>query len=233
MDKIYSRRRIRIPVVRKNNKNNIKLNKTFKILLIIVIAIFTAYTLIKGIDPMFEALCIEEASNIATDIITEESAIALKKYNYQDIVSIVKSENTNILKTDVVVINNIATEITNRVVNRLKELENSNVGIHIGALTGSKFFSGSGPNIKIKIMPVGTVDSEIKTEFETQGINQTMYRIYLDIICEIKILMPYKNTSKKIKSQILLVETAIMGEVPETYYNLNGVTKDDSLNLMG
>lgn len=232
MDKIYSRKRIKLPVIKTIHRKNKRVKKLYKATIIMIIAVLTVYILLQAIDPMFQSLCVEKATSIAIDITSEESGIALKKYNYQDIVSIIEDENTNILKTDVVAINNIATEITNRVIKRLKELENTNVEIPIGALTGSKFLSGSGPNVKISIMPLGTVNSEIKTEFHEEGINQTIYRIYLDITCEIKVLMPYKNTSRQIKSQILLVETAIVGDVPETYYNLNGITKDDSLNLL-
>ena len=99
-------------------------------------------------------------------------------------------------------------------------------------LTGSKFLSGRGPNFKIKIMPIGSINSEIKTEFKSQGINQTVYRIFLKLSYEIKILLPYKSTSRTLESQILLVETAIVGEIPNTYYNLESATKEEALKLI-
>lgn len=230
MDKIYSRKRIVIPRIKTKKKSiNTKLSK---VITIVLIAMLTVYFLMNAISPIFENLCAKEASIEAINIITNSANNVLKKYNYQDIVSIIKSENSNILKTDVVVINNIATEITSQITNNLNELEKGNIRIPIGALTGSKFLTGTGPDIKIKIVPMGIVNSKIRTEFKEQGINQTMYRIFLEINCEIRILMPYKTIERKIQNQILLVETAIVGDVPETYYNLESLTKDETLRLI-
>ena len=106
------------------------------------------------------------------------------------------------------------------------------IKVPIGAISGTKILSGTGPNINIKVMPVGSIDTEIKTEFESKGINQTVYRIYLNLICEIKIIMPYESISRKIENQILLVETGIVGDVPETYYNLEGINGEDTLQLI-
>ena len=106
------------------------------------------------------------------------------------------------------------------------------IKVPIGAISGTKILSGTGPNINIKVMPVGSIDTEIKTEFESKGINQTVYRIYHNLICEIKIIMPYESISRKIENQILLVETGIVGDVPETYYNLEGINGEDTLQLI-
>ena len=35
--------------------------------------------------------------------------------------------------------------------------------------------------------------TELKTEFKTQGINQTVYRIYLELVCNLNIVTSYKN----------------------------------------
>ena len=38
------------------------------------------------------------------------------------------------------------------------------IKVPIGAISGTKILSGTGPNINIKVMPVGSIDTEIKTE---------------------------------------------------------------------
>lgn len=230
MDKIYSRRRIIIPKLIKGKRRKHK--KFPKFVSIIFVSVLTVYTVMKLVSPVFDDVCAKEASTIAISIITKDAGEVLKKYNYQDILSIDKNNNANILKTDVVVINNIATEITGSITNSLKNIEKEDIKIPIGVFTGNKFLTGIGPDINIKVVPVGTVNSEIKTEFKAQGINQTIYRIFLEINCEIKILMPYKSINRQIKNQILLVETAIVGDVPETYYNLESMTKEDTVKLI-
>ena len=81
-------------------------------------------------------------------------------------------------------------------------------------------------------MHTGSITTDVKTEFESIGINQSVYRIYLEISCNMSILTPYKKITNESTNKVLLVETVIVGGVPETYYNLEGVTKDDTLNMM-
>ena len=129
MDKIYSRKRIIIPNLKKTE--NKKTRKLLKVLAIMLIAVFTAYIAINAIYPVFEDLCVKEASNTAMELINKDFSLTLAKYNYQDIVSIVKTDNTSILKTDVVTINKMANEITGNAVNSLQELEKKELEIPI------------------------------------------------------------------------------------------------------
>ena len=54
-----------------------------------------------------------------------------------------------------------------------------------------------------------------------------MYRIYLELTCKVSIVSEYKTINEEIVNQVLLVETVIVGEVPESYYNLEGMRQDD------
>lgn len=229
MDKIYSRKRMKIFY---SDKKTIKKKLTF--ILLIIIAIATIISILKSIDPIFEELCKEEAMQIATDILNTESTKVVHKYEYKDIVSITKNEtdNTSILKTDVTVINDIASDIAVEVNKRLEELKQEKVQIPAGAIIGNKFISGFGPNINISIIPVGTVTTDVKTEFKAQGINQTVYRIYLEVLCNVNIVTSYKTINTEIVNQVLLVETLIVGSVPETYYNIEGLSEETTMEFI-
>lgn len=229
MDKIYSRKRIKIFY---SDKKTIKKKIMFS--LIIVIAVVTIISSLRSIDPIFENLCKEKAMQIATDILNTESTKVVHKYEYKDIVTITKNEtnNTSVLKTDVTVINDIASDIAVEVNKRLEEIEQEKIKIPAGAILGNKFISGFGPNINISIIPVGTVTTDVKTEFKAQGINQTVYRIYLEVICNVNIVTSYKTIDTEIKNQVLLVETVIVGTVPETYYNLDGIKEENLIDII-
>lgn len=227
MDKIYSRPRIKIFY-----STGSKFKKKLSIVVIITITIFTMVIAIKSIDPIFENLCKDRANEIATRILNEEATEVLKKYNYKEIVSITKTEKNNILKTDVSVINQIASDLALQVSNRLKNLADQKIKIPIGAISGNKYLFGIGPGISITIIPSGTVTTELKTEFREQGINQTVYRIYLEVVCNEKILTSYNSIDTKIINQLLLVETLIVGDVPATYYNLDGIETENSIDII-
>lgn len=229
MDIIYSRHRLR-----RARKKPIKSSKVFRILIVLLIALFTFYIIIKSVHPIFEELCIEKVNNIATIIMNEESSNVLNNLDYTKIVSVIKNEEdgTNIVKTDVVLINQIASEIALRIEKRFKNSEKEKIKIPIGALTGSNLLSGSGPSINVGFIKTGNITTEVKTEFKEQGINQTIYRIYLELKGKVNIVTPYKTINEEITNQVLLVETVIVGNVPQTYYNLNGIDEDSSLNLV-
>lgn len=104
---------------------------------------------------------------------------------------------------------------------RFTDLQNEKIQIPIGALTGNRYLAGTGPKIDIKVISRGNIRTKIETEFESKGINQTVYRIYLKLMGEVEILTPYDRIAENIENQVLLVETVIVGNVPNTYLNLD------------
>ncbi len=93
--------------------------------------------------------------------------------------------------------------------------------------------AGRGPNVRIRISSIGTVETELKSEFIAKGINQTLHRIYLQVKCKLEILTPFEDIAKDITNQILLMENIIVGHIPDTYYNLEGMESgSDTLNVV-
>ena len=227
MDKIYSRPRIKV-FYSKGEKTS----KKTAIILIIIVAILTVVNSLKSINPIFENLCKDKAMEISTKILNEESSKILKEYDYKDIVTITEAAENKILKTDVSIINDIASKLALTVTNRLRKLENEKIKIPSGAILGNKYLSGIGPKFGINIIPSSNVTTEVKTEFKSQGMNQTIYRIYLEVVCNEKILTSYNSLETQIVNQVLLVETVIVGNVPETYYNLEGVNRENSIDII-
>ncbi|MEF2931528.1 MAG: sporulation protein YunB [Clostridia bacterium] len=220
-DKIYSRTRFCITNrVSKKEKNT----KVFSVIFIIIVAIFTFYTIRKAINPIIDELCIDKAKNIATKISNEEATVVMDKYCYDDLITIIRDNDGNIkiLKTNTKNINQIMSDIPVSMLDKFKQSENANISLHLGSILGTKIFSATGPKINIRIANVGNVDTKLKSEFISQGINQTLHRIYLELNCEVTILTPYDTIKQKIDNQVLIAESVIVGDVPYSYYNMNG-----------
>ena len=45
------------------------------------------------------------------------------------------------------------------------------------------------------------------------------------------ILTPFNTITQNISNKVLLAENVIMGKVPETFYNLEGMSTMDTLNV--
>ena len=88
--------------------------------------------------------------------------------------------------------------------------------------------------VRVPDIEVGeTIDTEVKSEFIAKGINQTLHRIYVNFECYVTIITPLKNYKKKITNQVIIAEHIIVGNIPDSYYNLEGMNGvDDALNVI-
>ena len=85
----------------------------------------------------------------------EAANVVLDNIDYNEILKIEKDKNSNVLKTDVVVINKIASDIALEAEKRFQELKDETIQIPIGAFLGNKYLAGMGPDINIKVISTG------------------------------------------------------------------------------
>lgn len=200
-----------------------------------MIAITVYKMILSHITPVFESLCEDEVKSIATIISNQESTKAMNKYQYEELYTIEKDElgNVVIIKSNVVPINNMISDLTEAIQNRFNEIENTKIDIPVGNLLGTYYFSGVGPSIPAKVRISGSLDTEVKSQFIAKGINQTLHRIYVNFECYVKIVTPVKDFQKKITNQVIVAEDVIVGNIPDSYYNLEGMNGiDDVLNVI-
>lgn len=205
------------------NRNMAKISK---ILLILLIAFITAKSILNAISPIFDTLCENRAKSIATLISNEQATNVMKEHSYDELFTVEKDLNGNItmIKSNIVPINEIISDIANKIQEEINKRGRENIEIALGSFTGSKILAGRGPGIKIRISSIGNVETDLKSEFIAQGINQTLHRVYLQVKCEINILTPFDDISREITNQVLLIENVIVGNIPNTYYNLEGLS---------
>ena len=101
-----------------------------------------------------------------------------------------------------------------------------------GSFTGINLLSGRGPGIKIRISSIGNVETDLRSEFTAQGINLTLHRIYLQVKCQVSILTPFEDITRDITNQVLIMENVIVGTIPDTYYNIEGINSNDALEFI-
>lgn len=238
MHKIYSRPRIRIPnlnIGKDRSPKTEKNKKRYTIIIIIVIAFSTVKLVLDAVLPIFDTLCENRAKSIATIISNEEATNVMKQHSYDDLFTIEKDKNGNItmLKSNVISINEITSDVAVKIQNQIDNKGKENIEIALGSFTGLKLLAGRGPGIRIRISSIGSVETDLKSEFASQGINQTLHRVYLQVKCNVNILTPFDNIEREITNQILLVENVIVGNIPNSYYNLEGINgTSDALEVI-
>ena len=236
-EKIFTRRKIRLPKFRRvvgDRRLSDKKRKLIKIMAVLIIAITFSYTVTKAIEPIIETQCRNLAKNVATKVSNEEATNVMADYEYEELVNVIKDENDNIkmLSTNIIVINKIISDIPIKIEEALKKEKNSEFDIKLSTFLGSKLLGGRGPNINVKLQLSGNVETNLKSEFISTGINQTLHRIYLELNCKVNILTPFETIEEEVINQVLLVEGVIIGDIPDTYYNLEGISETETIDLI-
>ncbi len=238
--RIYSRKRLRLNILRNNRNTNFRNNRKFNkihsfnirkhkkiisIIIIVIVLLLFFNTILRAVTPIFESLAKDAAKSISTEVTNEETSKIMGKYNYDNFFNIEKDANGKIqmISANVLKINQITSDIALNIQNSLRNDNEKNISIAVGSLTGIKLFSGFGPKINIKLNSVGNVETNLRSEFIAQGVNQTIHRVYMDITSTVNILTPFSTLSENITNQVLILENIILGEIPLNYYNFDGI----------
>lgn len=219
----------------KDNPEQQKRKRRFAQIIIVILIAFTfAYFVLQSIKPIMEQQCETMAKSIATKICNNEATEIMKRYEYEDLFVITKDDEGNVkmVGANVITINEIISDIPVHIQEELEKSENNNFNIRLGSFLGSNLFAGMGPNVNIKMEVVGDLDTDLKSEFISAGINQTLHRIYLEIKCKVVILTPFETIEQEIFNQVLLAEGLIIGDVPSSYYNLEGMNQDNAIDII-
>ncbi len=142
---------------------------------------------------------------------------------FSDIISLTYSENGKIsaLSSNVSLASKLKSELALEVTEAISKISKSELGITLGTLSGIDILYGTGPVIPIEIKPYGYADTNIQTRFHEEGINQTAFEVIAEVSSDISILMPSINKSEKIKTSVPIVSAVIVGDVPESYTNVD------------
>ena len=148
----------------------------------------------------------------------------------EELFIISRDENgkTALVQANSIEINILMTRLVANLQEAFRNMEKEPLDVPVGAFLGSKLLSQTGPAVELYITPVSVLSTDFRTEFESQGINQTKYKIYIVLECRVKVLAPFSSRSFNTSTDVLIAETVILGEVPGSYVQ---VPKEDILDV--
>lgn len=208
--------------------------RVFWALVIILALVAGFFVYIDGnILPVLEAMAEGRVRAMSIKAINDSVREIIKDpAQYTDMVTIIRDENGKIamVQSDSVQLNDISTQTALAAQDRIAQMGTQGIGIPLGSLFGSQLMSGRGPNIYNRIIPVGSVSTQFFTEFENAGINQTRYRIIMNATTSVRIVMPGGGHRVDVDVQIPVFESIIVGDVPDSYVQVDDPTKLDIAN---
>lgn len=206
-------------------KRRRKMSKKTK--LRIVLAVFLAIIFIlvfyylKVICPIIVNLSQEKVRAIATSTISEVVGDVMMQdgVEYDKLVKVTfASENkVEMIEIDTVEVNILIRQVTELVQERFNSLGEEGITISLGTFTGIPFLFGLGPNVAIELVPVGTVSTHVKSEFQSAGINQTLHRLNFIVNSNIGMVLPGMTQNFQTELEVLLCESIIVGDIPSVY----------------
>ena len=161
-------------------------------------------------------------SDLINDAIDEQ--IETGNILYDRIVYFEKDLNGRItaLKTNISEVNRLKTDILNLINDEILAMDTSHLGVPLGSLFLPEFFSGKGPAIPVEILSIRNSDGSFQSFFTEAGINQTRHQLTMEVLVDVSVLVLGETDSFTVASQVVVAETVIVGDVPDTFLNTGG-----------
>lgn len=196
-----------------------------RIFLFLAIVITLSLVVVSYIESFFEPIIRTMAVSRSEVLLSQEIANEVNEtmsengITYGDIISFVKDNDgrINAMTTNIVTANKLKSYLALSILTRITNVDGAELSIPLGNLTGISIFAGRGPEMKVKIIPIGSVQTELSSQFVAAGINQTQHRIIMEVTSNVDIILPSETVSTTVCVNVVIAETVIVGSVPESY----------------
>ena len=204
-----------------------RLRRFLGLLVFLLALALSSFVLFRGkYRPVIRSLAETQVKNATSDLTNDAIAkqIAAGNIAYDRIVYFEKDLNGRItaLKTNIGEINRLKTDILNIINDEILALDTSDIGIPLGSLLLPEFFSGKGPVIPVRILSIRNSDAVFASDFSQAGINQTLHRLNMEVSIDVAVLVLGQASSFTVNSEVVVAETVIVGEVPDTFLQTGG-----------
>lgn len=194
------------------------------ILLILTVVIFVLFR--YKYRSVISGLAETQIRNATSDLINDaiDQQIESANIQYDRIVYFEKDLNGRItaLKTNMSEVNRLKTDILNIINDEILALDTSDLGIPIGSLILPEIAAGRGPEIPVRILSIRNSDASFTSNFSEAGINQTLQQLNMNVSVDVAVLVLGQTNYFTVSSQVVVAETIIVGQVPDTFLQTGG-----------
>lgn len=204
-----------------------RLRKMLHFAVILVVLILGGFLMFRdhyrdAIRELARTQIINGTSDLINDAIDEQ--IENGHIQYDRIVYFEKDLNGRItaLKTNISEVNRLKTSILNLINDEILAMDTSHLGVPLGNLFLPEFLSGKGPSIPVEILSIRNSDGSFESHFTEAGINQTRHQLTMEVVVDVSVLVLGETENFAVTSQVVVAETIIVGDVPDTFLNTGG-----------
>lgn len=195
-------------------------------LIVLCLLLFFGWVAVRSVMYLRELSCdmvLSDAVDLMTLCVNDtiNRTLSGRDYGYDYFVTIDRDESGAVtaIKANMARINALSSELLSDIVEAADKGELS-LSIPLGNILGSSLLLGKGPDIPVDITLLTSSRVDFKNELSAAGINQTKHEMKLDVVVDIDVVLPWRTVSTQVVTEILIAETVIVGEVPQTYLDL-------------
>ncbi len=196
------------------------------IILVVLLTGALVFLRYKYRDDIME-LAETQVRNSTSDLINDaiDRQIEIGNIQYDRMVYFEKDLNGNItaLKTNMSEVNRLKTDILDLINDEILALDSTDLGIPIGSLILPEIFSGKGFQIPVIIHSIRNSDASFSSNFTEAGINQTLQQLTMEVLVDVTVLVLGETKSFTVSSHVVVAETVIVGQVPNTFFQSGGL----------
>ena len=204
-----------------------RLQRLFRIVFVLAAVAVLCFLMLRSryrdvIRELAETQVKNTTSDLTNDAIAKQIADGIIQYDR--IVFFEKDLDGKItaLKTNMSEVNRLKTDILNIINDEILALDTSDIGIPLGSLFLPEFLSGKGPVIPVHILSIRNSDANFVSHFSQGGINQTLHQLTMIVSVDVAVLVLGETGSFTITSEVVVAETVIVGDVPDTFLQTGG-----------
>lgn len=176
------------------------------------------------LEPLIETIAVSKTVNLISLAISEETdaGLSANQLTYQDFVDMETSSAGLVTSLSFRTAESAQFKrlVTENLIARLEQIDPEDLSVPMGNLTGVLILSALGPSVRVRVQSVGSVTAEFRNEFTSAGVNQTRHSVFLDVSVTVYLLIPGEILPVTVSEQVCVAETVIVGQVPDTYLNL-------------
>ena len=201
-----------------------------------LLCIVTGLTLLflgvrEYVEPNLDEISQLKAKGVVTEMIGKTVKDVFSDMDTPEDYFIVKKDETGriqLIQANTVIMNQKTADLTIALQEKYRTMEPEKMQIPVGTIFGSAILSQAERGIELRVLPLSVSSCDFETSFESQGINQTKYQIYIEIMTDVRVLQPFSHENFKVTTRMLLSELVIVGDVPENYVS---VPEEDILDV--
>lgn len=203
------------------------LNRVLHFLTFLAVAAVVAFVFFRSqYNEAVTDLAHTQVINTTSDLINDAIDRQIQNGNieYDRIVYFEKDLEGRItaLKTNMSEVNRLKTETLNLINDEILALDTSDIGIPLGSVILPELLSGRGPTIPLQVLSIRNSDASFHSYFTQAGINQTLQQLTMEVSVDVTVLVLGKTERFTVSSQVVVAETIIVGQVPETFLQTGG-----------